>query len=216
MQIFLVENIVGGGNTNTGGGVPSNSLINTDGGLIGAGAGINFQSVANVGLGVGQASIQSVNTDTAGNFPFGAGNAPINIGGGNNAEFNVAPGFGGVNVSYMSGTTNTVMLATLTITVGTGATTYTLSSIGTDGISGGGTPTTGNTISNTYDYDAGSAGLFTGASAFSPVYTFTVTPNVPEPSSMLLCGLAACGGIVTAVRRRGKAKNVDAKSVVPS
>jgi hypothetical protein len=74
----------------------------------------------------------------------------------------------------------------------------------------------GNTITNTNAFDLdqtnnGPAGgaTYKGATDTGP-FVFTINAAVvPEPSSMLLCGLIACGGAYSAYRRR-KAQKAEA------
>jgi hypothetical protein len=111
----------------------------------------------------------------------------------------------GGSVTTVGGTTTTrVFLGTITLTAGSlgTTTTFTIESaknfVNHDG----------NTLTfhDAFDLDKDSTGqgapvTWTGADSVSPANTFTVTA-VPEPSSLLLCGLAVCGGAFAAYRRR--------------
>ena len=105
-----------------------------------------------------------------------------------------------------------VLLGTLNITAGT-ATTFTLTSMNNPNFldpGNGGTSQSDNTytlpISNPLDVDSDGSG-YSGANDFT--YTFTVGPavsGVPEPGSMILCGLFASGMVGGYIRRRRLAK----------
>jgi hypothetical protein len=111
----------------------------------------------------------------------------------------------GGSVTTVGGTTTTkVFLGTITLTAGSLGTTTTFTIQSKRTLQND--PGDGNTLTfkNGQDLDQnGTFGAFTwtGADSISPNNTFTVTA-VPEPSSLLLCGLAVCGGAYGAYRRR--------------
>jgi hypothetical protein len=113
----------------------------------------------------------------------------------------------GGSVTTVGGTTTTkVFLGTITLTAGTLGTTTTFTIQSKRTLQND--PGDGNTLTfnGGFDLDKDSSGqgapvTWTGADAVGANNTFTVTA-VPEPSSLLLCGLAVCGGAFAAYRRR--------------
>jgi hypothetical protein len=108
----------------------------------------------------------------------------------------------GGSVTTGGGTTTTrVFLGTITLTAGSlgTTTTFTIESAKNYVNADGNTLT----FTNGFDLDKDSTGspTWTGADSIMPANTFTVTA-VPEPSSLLLCSLAVCGGAFAAYRRR--------------
>jgi hypothetical protein len=128
--------------------------------------------------------------------------ADYNQGTGNNLEF---VGLAGSSGPFAFPTGGKVELGVLDITVGTGTTTYLVTSLDQDTINGSSSllgQSDGNTITDTdADLDAGGAG-YTGADAAS-AYSFTVAPpavvGVPLPASRWV-GLAGLGGLLLAMR----------------
>jgi hypothetical protein len=111
----------------------------------------------------------------------------------------------GGSVTTSGGTTTTkVFLGTITLTAGTLGTTTTFTIQSKKTLQND--PGDGNTLTfkNGYDLDQngpnnGASVAWTGADAVGANDTFTVTA-VPEPSSLLLCGLAVCGVALGAFR----------------
>jgi hypothetical protein len=127
---------------------------------------------------------------------------------------NATNGFGPVGAQTSFG--SQLLLGTVSIKAGAAgsSTTFTLETYRHAPTSIGGSGTDGNTTDNglfvsgvSNDYDVSGTSTATGQSYtgadVSQFETFTVTvAAVPEPSSMLLCGLAACGGLYGVYRRR--------------
>jgi hypothetical protein len=108
----------------------------------------------------------------------------------------------GGSVTTVGGTTTTeVFLGTITLTAGSLGTTTTFTIQSAKNLLP--TPVDGNTLTFTggFDLDTDSTGSPAWTGADGTINTFTVTA-VPEPSSLLLCGLAVCGGAFVAYRRR--------------
>jgi len=155
-----------------------------------------------------------------GNSGGAAGIATSVIGGGNPANVPA-----GTQVSSIGGVvTNSVLVGTITITVAAGTTKYQVTSPDTS--PAGSTDQTGdqtNTSASTFLLDQDGSGTvqqgaFKGTNVSwigteDPIWTFTVTPSVagvPEPSSMLLCGVAISGlGVRAWRRRRGQATETE-------
>jgi hypothetical protein len=202
VNVFLQEVLTGS----------STSIINFDGGLFGAGFLVSQQT------GGGNSTISSAavswntNNATTGAPPgFGTGaqtsTSPatstqigglVNIGSGS-----ISPNTS--NISSVNGTTlpntitNAVFLGSFTVKAGS-STTFALQSYSNFSGVDGNTLTPAGTdldVSGT----APNGEQYIGADSQSPVYTFTVAA-VPEPSSMVLCGLGACGLAWGAYRRR--------------
>jgi hypothetical protein len=112
-----------------------------------------------------------------------------------------------------------ILVGTLSVTVGS-STTFSLTSMFNspgDGANAGGPVTfTLPGGSNSYNLDStgtvnGAAGplAITGAATQSESFSVSAAAAVPEPSSLLLCGLVTLGGAYSTYRRR-KASKVDA------
>ncbi len=197
--IYLQETLQGG----------SNSYVNAQNGLQGAGAGLNVVSTS----GGTAAAITGTGQGTftfATPFVGGLNSAFYNQGTGNNLEFSettpLAATGGPTNPNGNS--TGLIFLGTVGIQVGTGTTTYDLSSLFNDTINGSNSQlgqSNGYTTTFTsphHDLDVTSAGNYTGANA-AGFYSFTVGPaGVPEPSSVILTGLTGALFGFGAWRRR--------------
>jgi len=163
----------------------STSFISANGGVISAGAGVNISSTT----GGTAASIASSSFTISSNFG-GPNTVHYNQGTGNNLEF--IEGISSGDEVFPSG--GLVYLGTLNVTVGTGKSTYSLTSLFDDTINGSNSDLgqeNGNTlvldpVGPGTDLDATGNSAFTGADAASPTQ-FTV--SVPEPSAFSLVGL---------------------------
>jgi len=149
-----------------------------------------------------------------GNAGGAAGIATSVAGGGNPQQVPA-----GTNVSNIGGVvTNSVLVGTITITVAAGTTKYQVTSPDTnpDGntdLTGDQTNTSASTLlldqDGTFKYTSGpnNGTTISWIGTEDPIWTFTVAPTagVPEPSSMLLCGVAISGlGFRAWRRRRGQ------------
>jgi hypothetical protein len=220
VQIYLNENLSGG----------STSLEIANNGLSGAGFYVN--TIAGNGANISAiAGNTATNSTVFGGTSLGNPGDGFNTGGSapSVSTNNVGSGSSQARLSEaVTATTGTgpigsstsfgdhLLLGTLTIkglTINT-TTTFKLQTYRNAPQSIGGSGTDGNTVdngafstgvSNDYDVsgtDAATSQAYTGANN-STFQTFTVTVGaVPEPSSMALCGLAACGGLYGAYRRR--------------
>jgi hypothetical protein len=189
VNIYLQETLTGG----------ATDIVTPDGGLLGAGAGVNATGTTG-----GTSASFTSGAFTEPSPPWGSTSAFYNQGGGSNLEFvNLAP-FGGPYPDLTTDLTgDDILLGTLDITVGTGTTTYLLTSLNDDTINGSDSQlgqTDGNTVDDSgADLDAGGIG-FTGADAaagesFTVVPTPSVGSPVPLPASLWL-GLTGLGGLV--------------------
>jgi len=196
VQLLLQETVTG----------TSTSQIVKDGGLFGAGVILNspggaifgqtlngvvtndFKIAPNIllnpaGFGVGTPPAATQLDQT----PFTATKAGLIV----NADIGQGPNFasGGAGV-------RTILLGTVNVKVGAASTSLTV------------TPYTGssNTITMTgtdLDFGTQAANGYTGASTpIGGLFSFTVGQAIPEPSSMALCGLIACGMGYAGYRRR--------------
>jgi hypothetical protein len=208
----------------------STSLIKMDGGMLSAGVAADRAGTQTA------ASLTAISENTgtpwpSGSFKFGADN------------FTATHAQIGVNSNGQLGTANNVfpdangkiLIGTMTVTVATGSATgvvtqFNLSGYPSNG-QGGNTVTIGasaasKAAASAYDLDFTNnqspstgglpAGTYTGTgdATVTPLEHFTVTvAAVPEPSSLLLCGLVACGGIYGGYRRR-KAQKAEAAPAV--
>lgn len=198
VQILLQETVT----------APSTSLIFSQGGLFGAGVMLNSPGGAIFGSTDAVTKLPVNDFKIGGNLAvgpvgFSAGGPPaaptqydqtpakatqsgliINTDVGPNDGPKFSSGGAGVR---------TVLIGTVNITVPATSTTLTVTPYGGNA----------NTITQTgTDLDIGTQALngYTGA-ANSPTWSFTVAV-IPEPSSMALCGLAACGMSYVRLRRR--------------
>jgi hypothetical protein len=91
---------------------------------------------------------------------------------------------------------NTYLLGTVNIKIGTGDQTLTVTPYS-------GSNNTITMLSTDLDFGTQQANGYTGASTpIGGLYSFTVGQVIPEPSSMALCGLVACGMGYAGYRRR--------------
>lgn len=182
VQIYLKETLTAG----------STDIVAGDGGLAGAGAGLNFTGVTG-----GTASTVANGTFTPASSLAPTThslyyNQPTNA---NNLEFVELAGDTG---PFPSPPTNgLLLLGTIDIKVGSGTSTFALTSLNNDTIDDSNSnlgQEDGNTVTvNSTDLDKTGQSGFTGADA-AALYTFTVSPTVmPEPGSISLLGLGALG-----------------------
>jgi len=201
VQLLLQETLTGN----------STSKIFADGGVFGAGVILNSPGGAIFGStinGVVTNNFQigpNVALNPAG-FAFGAPpGAPSQVDASPatatkaglivNAEINQGPNFANAG-SAATTPTRTILIGTVNVVVGATPTTLTV------------TPYTGSSNTITMigtDLDMGTqaANGYTGAGTpIGGFYSFTVGQVIPEPSSMALCGLIACGMSYAGYRRR--------------
>jgi hypothetical protein len=214
IKIYLQETLTGS----------SQSLITSKNGLYSAGAAINVKTANG-----SAAQVQNQG------FTFNGSKEPDGFTGPTIAVYNQGTGSAANNLEFLEAisttaasqnqgvTTNTggrYFLGSQKITVGSGTTTYTLTSLNNDTINGGNSQLgqeNGNTVTipgplnGGFDLDVSSSNpAYTGANQ-AAVYTFTVqVAAVPEPGSLVLMTLAASTmGAAAAWRRwrnRGMAK----------
>jgi hypothetical protein len=200
VNIYLQETVTGS----------SSSILAAEAGL--SGAGVSLQRTS----GDAGANI-AANSTTFSGSQTQVGN-PIATGGTNPSAKDTL--IEGVALTAKSGAQGTVvgtgitqvLLGSITLTVGTTTSTFTLTA---RNAGNGNTTTWTNTVG--LDTDNGTngtnPGLYTFSGARDAPFTITVTPSlaaVPEPSSMLLCGFAACGMGFGAWRRYKAKKAADA------
>jgi hypothetical protein len=199
VNIYLQETLTGG----------SSSFIAANGGLFSSGAAVN-----EVGVSGGTAS--QIPTNPSPRFAFSGftptmkgeqqvyTNQPTNA---NNLEFYATIGGAGVQGPLMPDANGRILLGTLNIMIGTGQTTFALTSLHNDTIDNsnselGQSDTNTITDHSGYDLDAGFPGLYTGAND-APATLFTVgLAPVPEPTSLAIFGAGAIGLLWR--RRRAK------------
>jgi hypothetical protein len=158
---------------------PSTSFIVAQGGVTTAGAAVNV-----VGTTDGSAA-QIANQSFAIPSAFAGPDEIVYNQGGNDLEFNESIA---LNAPAVEPTDDRILLGVVDVTVGTGITTYQVTSLrvdtipqGPDGLGGVDGNTTTPVINKTYfDLDATSPGLYTGADEATP-FEFTVA--APEPAS---------------------------------
>jgi len=224
VDLYLQEKLTG----------TSTSLIAADGGMSSAAASIsraagqNGASFVTTGTGTTPA-FGSTTVNTAGfagggatAVRYGADNNTTNPGAqtASQATFGVlnqlGVGSGPTNINPDS--TGRILIGTVQIAATSGTTKFNLSNYPPSGTSSGNTITTGSGIGagvgfldldysnnlypgNTQPFSPN----YTGTLANSTFFTVTVTTAVPEPSSILLCGLVVCGGAFRVYRgRHGK------------
>lgn len=222
VNLYLTETLTGGAKSIIG---PSG----TEFGLTSAALSVS-QSSATVGLGStitgGAINSNAYNAATPGFNATNTGSTIIaqyngNTGGAFGLNDAVVTGSGtnvppGTHVSTVGGTvTNAVFLGSMTVTIAAGTTTYLIDSpdqspAGAVDVTGDETNTTQNGLlldqNGTFTYNSGpnNGTTVNWIGTEDPQETFTViaTAVVPEPSSMLLCGLAISGAGFRAWRRR--------------
>jgi hypothetical protein len=205
VNIYLNENLSGA----------SSSLIVADGGLFGAGFYVNAIS--------GNAStITTISGNQNASAPGSASDGFTN-------QSNVVKGIAanslsaslieGAGTSQSSGPIGAalsggrqILLGSLTITAGAAGSSTTYSLLTLKNAPSSIVPNSGGNNGNTIDFNGNDMDVsstnpaYTGANSTQPTgFQFTVTvqgASVPEPSSMLLCGLAASGMGFGAWRRR--------------
>jgi hypothetical protein len=200
VTIYLQETLTAG----------STDIITPEGGLIGAGAAVNVSGTT----GGTAASIPSSSFTLA--SPFVTLTADYNQGTGNNLEF---VGLAGNSGPFAFPTSGKVELGVVAITVGTGQTTYLLTSLNEDTINGSNSllgQSDGNTLTDKgTDLDVSGTSMpasdseaYTGADA-SAGFSFVVGPPstaVPLPASLWL-GIVGLGGLPV-IRRALRVSNV--------
>jgi hypothetical protein len=207
INVYLSEQLTG----------QSTSLIAQQHGLFSAGAAINVKSAT------GGSAAQVVNSG----FTFNGATEPNGFTGPTIAVYNQGSGAAANNLEFLEAISTTAanngqgmtantnglyFLGSQKITVGSGITTYTLTSLFNDTINGsnsqlgqenGNTVTVPGPLNGGFDLDVTrtTAPVYTGANA-AAAYTFTVGPaTVPEPGSLALSALGASGLVVGAWRR---------------
>lgn len=193
VNIYLQETLTDG----------SSSFISADGGLFSAGAAVNELAVTG-----GTASQIPSNTSSAFVFTMEGEqrvytNQPTNA---NNLEFYETIGGAGIQGPLMPDASGRILLGTLNVLVGTGQTTFRLTSLYDDTIDGSNSElgqNDGNTITvHGDDLDVSEPGRYTGAND-APAATFTVgLAPVPEPTSLAVFVAGAAG--ILARRRRDR------------
>ena len=216
INVFLQETLTGG----------SQSLINGDGGLYGGG----FYVVRSSSTGSANDAVMKVSSLTFNQTDPTSGTPPGFKGGNTSYTPNNTTQQGGIvnigngtiapNTSNISNINGTQLLNTVTNSIWLGSFTILSGQLGSDtkftlesynnfsGIFAGYT-ITNNTLfdlDSTNNASGGGGATYTGASQ-NP-FTFFVA-STPEPSSILLCSVAVCGGAFAAYRRR-KAKQAAA------
>jgi hypothetical protein len=186
---------------------PSNGIINNDNGLFGAGFLATQTNVSGGSAGstftVG--SLQFNKNDPASGSPQGFGSGGLYSNKPNTTTQqggleNIFTGTVAPFTSNIGALQNVIFLGSASIVVGPAgtSTTFTLTSYKSFN------HVDGNTLTNNSGFDldvTSSSPAYIGAD--NNPFTFTVAAAAaPEPSSILLCGLAACGGALSVYRRR--------------
>ena len=197
VNLYIQETLTGG----------STSLIVQDGGMFAAAIGVNRST------GTAAANITAIKENTgapwtSGSFAFGADNFTAGT-----AQLGVqSPGFLGTASNINPDSTGKILIGTLTITgAAAGTNTFNLTQYNTGGgntvTAGALNPTSGSAFdldfTNNQSPATGGvpAGTYSGAND-NPFSFTVVVAAVPEPSSMMLCGLAVVGGAYSVYRRR--------------
>src|SRR5262249_18422132 len=207
VNVYLQEILTGG----------SPSIIVPDGGLVGAG--FYVTRTGTVPSGATTINSNGINPNTNATNPgtpndgFGSGGALSSQVANDGSAARLLEGAAGTTQGPTGQSTPTgrlILLGTVTLTAGAAGTvtTFSLQPYKNAPTSLGGSGQNGNTLTfNFTDVDVtnnteqgGPPPVYTGAND-SVFQTFTVTV-APEPSSMLLCSLAICGGAYVAYRRR--------------
>jgi hypothetical protein len=226
IKLYLNETVTSATSTT---GAQNSSIIFNDGGLVGAGVYVVAKSGGNgATINTAAGNIQATgNTGNAFDTSVFAKTDGVQAGVKevNNSAQNT---FGNTNGSTVSSTTTyQIFLGTLTITAGSsaGQTNYSvLSFFNAPKSFSGANQSNGNTVtagtnasfnnafgidldvSHNANLNGGPPPDYIGAGDTQNnggAWVFSVTTSAaPEPSSMLLCGLAVCGGAFTAYRRR--------------
>ena len=206
VNLYIQETLTGG----------STSLIVQDGGMFAAAIGVNRST------GTAAANITAIKENTgapwtSGSFAFGADNFTAGT-----AQLGVqSPGFLGTASNINPDSTGKILIGTMTLTIAanaTGTTTFNLAQYNTGGgntvTAGASNPTSGSAFdldfTNNNSPATGGQPPATYSGANDNPFSFTVVvAAVPEPSSMMLCGLAVVGGAYSVYRRR-KAQSASA------
>ena len=204
VNLYIQETLTGG----------STSLIVQDGGMFAAAIGVNRST------GTAAANITAIKENTgapwtSGSFAFGADNFTAGT-----AQLGVqSPGFLGTASNINPDSTGKILIGTLTITgAAAGTNTFNLTQYNTGGgntvTAGASNPTSGSAFdldfTNNNSPATGGQPPATYSGANDNPFSFTVVvAAVPEPSSMVLCGLAVVGGAYSVYRRR-KAQSASA------
>lgn len=209
----------------------STSLIVGDNGMAAAGASITLasgnaalqSSSSTVNLaGFGAGSFRYGNDGSVNGNPSGTPPTPNNP---NQTAFGVQTANGVGTASGVNPDANgNILIGTVQILATSGVSTFTLAGYPPPGLTSGNTITTGTgskgygpldlDFTNNSDVSPGSA-TYSGTRDNPTSFTVTVqTTSTPEPSSMLLCGLAASGMGFGAWRRRKAKLNAEAATIV--
>jgi hypothetical protein len=204
-NIYLQETLTGG----------ASSYITAQNGLLGAGFSVKNTTGQTTSA---YATITAATDQTGNGGNFAGGTSTMtSIGAGVHSYSDLQS----VSISASSGPSTNggeILLATLTFTLSSTQSTFTLNE--RNG-SNGNTKTFMDQVSlDTTQTGSNKAGdgntipAFTGASG--DPFTITIpAAAVPEPSSMVLCGLAACGGAIGAYRRRRAKSRQSALPIQP-
>ena len=193
VPIYLQETLTNG----------SNGFIAANGGVSTAGAAINFDSATTLGGTLSPATFASGSFTPASPFtaPSTFSLTYYSNSGQDAVEFALVVPSGDTDPTPTGGL---IELGLLSITAGTGTTSFSLTSINDDTIPGGaGGGGDGYTMTaNSFDLDATGQAGYVGADAASPtVFTVDPTADLPEPTSLSLLAMGALG----LLRRRSRA-----------